>query len=174
MTNYAARVRAARKYANLTQQQLADALGVNVQTVKRRELDPADDLAQAPKKGERRAIADICGVPVSFMEEGFGGESRTEISQRLADLEEFTFDGSYSCAGGKSRRKATQMIRKLTVLNPGCRSMRPWEPGSTSTPAAFACRLLAVASPVRSLLPLSRSALRPMPLAVQLSIRATR
>jgi transcriptional regulator with XRE-family HTH domain len=41
----------------MTQEDLADELGVDVQTIKRRESGKQD-----PKKGERLAIAQICGV----------------------------------------------------------------------------------------------------------------
>jgi transcriptional regulator with XRE-family HTH domain len=79
---YAARIRAARGYANLTQQQLADALGVDVQTVKRRESPAGSD----PKKGERLAIAAACGVPPDFMEGGFPTVLSTEAQDRLGAL----------------------------------------------------------------------------------------
>jgi transcriptional regulator with XRE-family HTH domain len=88
MADFAARIRAARGYADLTQEQLADRLGVDRQTIKRRELGPGHKGYKEPKKGERLAIAQICGVPVKFMEEGFGGEARSEISERLAELQE--------------------------------------------------------------------------------------
>lgn len=88
MPNYAARVRAARAYAHITQEQLAQALGVNVQTIKRRELDPGDELAQPPKKGERLAIAHICGVPPEFMEDGFGGYAHDELVDAVSELDE--------------------------------------------------------------------------------------
>jgi transcriptional regulator with XRE-family HTH domain len=79
---YAARIRAARGYANLTQQQLADALGVDVQTVKRRESPAGSD----PKKGERLAIAAACSVPPDFMEGGFPPVLSTEAQDRLGAL----------------------------------------------------------------------------------------
>jgi transcriptional regulator with XRE-family HTH domain len=79
---YAARIRAARGYANLTQQQLADALGVDVQTVKRRESPAGSD----PKKGERLAIAAACGVPPDFMEGGFPPALSSEAQDRLGLL----------------------------------------------------------------------------------------
>jgi transcriptional regulator with XRE-family HTH domain len=63
MSELAARVRAARNYAGLRQEDLADELGVDVQTIKRRENGTSD-----PKKGERRAIAAICGVPKEFFD----------------------------------------------------------------------------------------------------------
>jgi transcriptional regulator with XRE-family HTH domain len=84
MPDYRPRIRAARLWADLTQQQLADELGVDVQTIKRRE----NDRASQPKRGERLAIAAICGVPPEFLEEGFGGHAESEISERLAGLAE--------------------------------------------------------------------------------------
>lgn len=68
MSVYSARIRAARAYADITQLQLADALGVDEQTIKRRESPNGNE----PKKGERIAIATICGVPPEFLEHGWG------------------------------------------------------------------------------------------------------
>lgn len=62
VSQYAARVRAARGYANLTQKELAERLGVDEQTIKRREKETG---GQEPKLGERIAIATICDVPPS-------------------------------------------------------------------------------------------------------------
>lgn len=63
---YGPRVRAARAYAGLKQVELADALGVDVQTIKRREAS-----VHAPRRGELVAIAAICDVPLGFLERGF-------------------------------------------------------------------------------------------------------
>jgi len=79
---YPARIRAARAYAGLSQEELAEALGVDPQTIKRRESG-----YQQPKKGERVAIAAICRVPPEFMEHGFGEIRPTEIARRLAQIE---------------------------------------------------------------------------------------
>ena len=72
----------------MTQDQLAIALGVDVATVKRRELPRGHEHLKPPKKGERLAIAQICGVPADFMEHGVEGRAPSEISERLAALEE--------------------------------------------------------------------------------------
>lgn len=80
MSDYSPRIRAARNYAGLSQRALADALGVDEQTIKRRESPGGKE----PKRGERVAIASICGVPAEFMEDGFGEIRRDEI---LDDLE---------------------------------------------------------------------------------------
>jgi transcriptional regulator with XRE-family HTH domain len=64
MNVYAARIATARKLAGLSQQDLADALGVNVQTIKRRE----SAAGKAPKKVDRIAIATVCGVSIDYME----------------------------------------------------------------------------------------------------------
>lgn len=84
MSAYSARIRAARNYAGLTQIQLAEALGVDEQTIKRRESPAGNE----PKKGERIAIASICGVPPEFMEIGFGEITRDELLDRLARIEQ--------------------------------------------------------------------------------------
>lgn len=93
VSEYSARIRAARAFKDLTQVQLAEALGVDEQTIKRRESG-----AQDPKKGERIAIAAICGVPAEFMENGFGELGRDELAERLGEIEATlsqipTFDG---------------------------------------------------------------------------------
>lgn len=68
MSEYAPRIRAARAYKGFTQEELAEELGVDVQTIKRREAGKQD-----PKRSERIAIAAICEVPLDFLENGFGG-----------------------------------------------------------------------------------------------------
>jgi transcriptional regulator with XRE-family HTH domain len=75
---YAARYRAARGFADLTQPELAEKLGVDAQTIKRRESG-----AKGPKKGERMAVAAICGVPFEFMEDGWGALEPSEIRALL-------------------------------------------------------------------------------------------
>ncbi len=82
MSQYAARYRAARAFKDITQVALADALGVEEQTIKRREAG-----TQEPKKGERIAVASICGVPPWFMEDGFGTPTSDELLQRLERIE---------------------------------------------------------------------------------------
>lgn len=79
----AARIRAARAYAGLKQEELADALGVDVQTIKRREAGTSP-----PRRGELVAIADICKVPVGFLKRGFAEANRDEILERLERIEE--------------------------------------------------------------------------------------
>jgi transcriptional regulator with XRE-family HTH domain len=86
MSLYAPRIRAARLYKDLTQAELADALGVDEKTIIRRENGKQD-----PKKGELIALAGICGVPVSFMQDGFGEPTRDELVEQL-DLIEAKLD----------------------------------------------------------------------------------
>jgi transcriptional regulator with XRE-family HTH domain len=72
---YARRYRAARAYAGLTQEELANKLGVDEQTIKRRESGK-----QEPKKAELIAVAALCEVPVEFLEHGWGFAGRDELS----------------------------------------------------------------------------------------------
>lgn len=83
MEPYAARIRAARAYAGLSQQQLAKRLGVTVGTIERREGGKLP-----PKYGELVAIAAICEVPPAFMEHGFAESREAEIVDRLEGLAE--------------------------------------------------------------------------------------
>lgn len=82
VSDYSPRIRAARGYAGLTQEGLAEALGVDVQTIKRRESSNGKE----PKQGERIAIAAICGVPIEFMEQGFGEIRRDDVLETLDGL----------------------------------------------------------------------------------------
>lgn len=82
MDPYAARIRAARAYAGLTREELAERLGVAISTIDRREAG-----THAPKRGELLAIAAICGVPPAFMEHGFGEINENEILRRLDRIE---------------------------------------------------------------------------------------
>lgn len=79
MTQYAARYRAARGFAGLTQEALAHELGVEVQTIKRRESGEKE-----PKKAELIAVAAICGVPLEFMEHGWGRATPDELGRLVA------------------------------------------------------------------------------------------
>lgn len=64
MNVYGPRIATARKIAGLTQEALAEALGVDTQTVKRKE----NPRGKEPKKLERIAIAAICGVSLDYLE----------------------------------------------------------------------------------------------------------
>lgn len=88
MPDYGPRIRAARGWAELSQDALAEALGRNKQWVLRRELSPAHERHQASLKGDLIAISQVCGVPLEFLTEGFGGAATSEISERLAELRE--------------------------------------------------------------------------------------
>lgn len=87
MANYGPRIRAARGWADLSQGELAEHLGRDKQFVLRRELAPAHDRHQTPHRGDLVAIAEICGVPLGFLEHGFDGDASSEISERLRALE---------------------------------------------------------------------------------------
>lgn len=82
---FAPRIRAARGYAGLSQDQLATKLGVDVQWVKRREASKQDT-----KPGERIAIATACGVPIEFLERGFDSHAFGPADGRLDEVLEIT------------------------------------------------------------------------------------
>jgi transcriptional regulator with XRE-family HTH domain len=69
------RMRAARVLANLSQQELADRLGVSVGTVKRRE---SGDSAASPEV--LMALAQATGVPLAWI---VGGFSEDQINEPL-------------------------------------------------------------------------------------------
>lgn len=76
---YGPRIRAARGYADLTQDQLADKLGVDKQTVLRRE----SSTGKNPKRGDLLAIAAACDVPVEFLEHGFAAGLSSDAQRQL-------------------------------------------------------------------------------------------
>jgi transcriptional regulator with XRE-family HTH domain len=86
MSEQSRRYKAARVYAGLGQQDLGDALGIDRQTVGKRESGE-----QEAKKAEMIALAHVCDVPVAFLLGGFaalGGEpTRSELRERLDRLE---------------------------------------------------------------------------------------
>lgn len=78
MQTRAARIRVARAYAKRNQQEIADHLGVHLQTVKRMEK------GDAPISDDRLfAIGSFCGIPERFMTVGF--DTDMDI---VAELEE--------------------------------------------------------------------------------------
>jgi len=84
-TARAARMRAARAFADLDQAEFAKKLGVSVVTIKRMERGSReislDDL---------HALADLCDVPREFMEAGFAGEKNNSADQMRALTAAFT------------------------------------------------------------------------------------
>lgn len=88
MSAYAARYRAARGWADLNQQDLADRLGLEKQVIVRTEGGSRD-----PKLGELIAVAAVCGVPEEFMVDGFGRVERDELLDRLERIEAALSDG---------------------------------------------------------------------------------
>jgi transcriptional regulator with XRE-family HTH domain len=75
MSEYHARIRAARAYAGLTREELAAALGMSASTYSN--IEHADHpSSREPRPAELVAIAYECGVPVWFMRHGFDGRLR--------------------------------------------------------------------------------------------------
>jgi transcriptional regulator with XRE-family HTH domain len=76
------RVRAAWAFSGLSYDELAERTGI-----KRRTIDGylGRSKPSAPGYEDRQAIADACGVPRSFMEEGFS--ERAAADERVAELE---------------------------------------------------------------------------------------
>lgn len=80
-----ARVRAARSYADLSQQGLADAIGVERRIVGYIEGNETRHELTVP---EARRIAEACGVPVDFLLHGWGANgSSGALAERVAALE---------------------------------------------------------------------------------------
>ena len=78
----AARVRAARGYADLDQPDLAKALAMSVQTYGRIESG-----GRPPTNDELDLIAATTKVPRPFLDSGFATQATTGVEQRLAVLE---------------------------------------------------------------------------------------
>ena len=87
----ACRVRAARAYSGLSVSEVADRLGVGVQTIKRIEAG-----TRAPRQLEIWAIAQVCGLSQEWFEVDFrdlsrsvtaAGEVFTEVARRLKKIE---------------------------------------------------------------------------------------
>jgi transcriptional regulator with XRE-family HTH domain len=78
-----ARVRAAWAFSGLSQADLAQRAGINSGTLRGylRKANP-----NAPELEDAKAIADACGVPRSFMEEGFG-EPPAGLAAQLQEMQ---------------------------------------------------------------------------------------
>jgi transcriptional regulator with XRE-family HTH domain len=76
-------VRAARAYAHLGQQEMADALGISTVTYKRRE---SDDPTYGFSDADLKAVARVTGVPLRLLREGFEpyDADLADVTQRLS------------------------------------------------------------------------------------------
>lgn len=98
MSELAKRIRAARAWADLTQKELGDALGINEQSVKRTEAGTRD-----PGAPEQWAIAEITGVPRWFITDGFAGAGQLEqdeLRDRLERIEALLIEDEGSAIAG--------------------------------------------------------------------------
>lgn len=77
------RVRAAWAYSGLSQEELAERVGINVRTL---EGYLRKSRANTPTLDDAFAIADACWVPRWFIEEGFG-EEEADMRERLVAVE---------------------------------------------------------------------------------------
>lgn len=77
----AARIRAARGYADLKQPAVAKSLGMSVETYQR--VERGDRLLTAD---ELLRVADATGVPFEFLVSGFRSATATPLDQRVASL----------------------------------------------------------------------------------------
>ena len=91
VNRYAESISRARRFAGWTQQGVADALGINVQTIKRAE-DP--EYASDPKLLTRIGIAHVLGVPLDYLEgkiddlESAEGEIARRVSEQASQIRE--------------------------------------------------------------------------------------
>jgi transcriptional regulator with XRE-family HTH domain len=90
-TETARRVRAARAYCGLTVREVADAVGLGLQTIKRIEAG-----SRVARKSEIVAIAEACGLPRDWFEADFealvqlaseADELLARVDRRLARIE---------------------------------------------------------------------------------------
>jgi transcriptional regulator with XRE-family HTH domain len=84
--DYGARIRAAQAYAGLDQVALAQALAMSVRTLER--IYSNERALTLP---EVKKVAEVCGVPIGFLVEGWNAnrpihDRLAEIDRRLADV----------------------------------------------------------------------------------------
>jgi transcriptional regulator with XRE-family HTH domain len=72
---WARRYRTARVYAGHSREQIADALGLSLETIKRRERG----VGPAPRRPELLELARFCQVPFWFLEFGFTPPAADEV-----------------------------------------------------------------------------------------------
>lgn len=112
----AARIRVARAWANLSQVDLAEALDVSVQTIKRVEL------GQRPvSTDELMRVATTCHVPERFMLRGFTeAHEIAHATTKLHGTYELDVLDHLSLVNGRlddHTRKLDRLTRKLDALN---------------------------------------------------------
>lgn len=109
MNVYGQRIATARKLAGLTQEQLAERLGVDVQTVKRKE----NPNGKEPKPLERIAIAAVCGVSQEFLE---GSVTDPELAQDPADRRLRDIEGQVTALSAALRDLSTTVLQQRREL----------------------------------------------------------
>jgi transcriptional regulator with XRE-family HTH domain len=129
-----ARIRAARAYANLTQKDLARAIGVSEQTQKRSE---GAEPARVPDDDELRAIARACELPFDFFTMDFGAPEAT-LAERVAALEREVSEVSavLSGEGGRLMPRFRQVLVDVAREQQPPRQQRPQAPRAKTTRSA--------------------------------------
>ena len=121
----AARIRAAHYYANLRQDDLAEALGVGVSTVARIEAGRKEATRE-----QVEIIAALCKVPMEFMQTGFEliaqhgrGKTPADVVGRVSDLE----TGIRSLQEGQEEAVVREMEvqARLSALETAIRHLQP-------------------------------------------------
>lgn len=106
----AARVRAARAFADVEQSVFAELFGVSIITIKRMERGKRDISLE-----ELYAVADRCKVPRHFMDHGFGDDARPATTTDLAELRQ-AFDARIvELAQALLTRDAAQQVARESL-----------------------------------------------------------
>lgn len=82
----ARRVRAARAYAGMKVPELAKAMGYSVRNWSR--VENGDDDGRPLDRDQRTLVAELCGVPLAFIEHGFEVLAEAEIALRMQELQD--------------------------------------------------------------------------------------
>jgi transcriptional regulator with XRE-family HTH domain len=92
MSTIHARIRQRREELRLTQQQLAERIGVTYQTIQQWETEPNPDnpkvLSTAPKRTRLALVAEVLGVSEEWLATGrdLSGELRDPIAEQLVAI----------------------------------------------------------------------------------------
>lgn len=104
--DFGARVRAARRYVKLSQQNLADALGMGLTYVKN--VENSKGLKDIEKRGLLERLVELTGMPEPF----FTADERP-LLQRVSELEE-----EVRLLRAETAARDAEVLRRISALRP--------------------------------------------------------